>query len=282
MTSTQEGAVRFFRPGKVVLGLAGWFLAGNLSLSAAPITTSAHKTHPVSPEIHEFRAFLRGGPGHWATSQLMAVPDGVHVRHKDGQLKDNLTVDYLMWVRDRHPLAFDHNHPRLGRQLAVAQEEWGTQFVTFKTKHDKAESIHAMTTTTTATVMTSPSSTTPSGHAQVVDPPAPHSAIVSTSGVQVFPAASHTPQLEAEILAPPLMPAISTLPPPTIFNPPISQEISTSSVVTTNVQTAPELLGPAPVPEPSSVLLALLLFAAAAGWKGLRLRGLRWNCRVAG
>jgi hypothetical protein len=246
--------------------------------------TSGHKTHPVSPQIREFEAFLRKGPGHWATNHLMEVPDGVHLRYKDGQLKDNLTVDYVMWVRDRHPLAFDHNHPRLGRQLAAAQEEWGTQFVTFKTKHDKAESIHAMTATTTTTVATSPSSTTASGQAQVADPPAPHSAIVSTSGVQLFPKTSHAPQLEAEILAPPLSPAmaISALPPPTIFNPPISQEISTSSVVTTNVQTAAEFLGPTPVPEPSSVLLALVLFAAAAGWKTLGSRRLRWDCRVAG
>jgi hypothetical protein len=297
MTFTQECAVRFFRPGKVVLGLAGWFLAGNLSLSAAPITTSGHKTHPVSPEMSAFEAFLRGGPGHWATSQLMPVPAGDHVRHKDGQLKDNLTVDYVMWVRDQHPRHFDHNHPRLGKQLAAAQAEWGTQFLVFPTKHHKgaqAESIHAMTSTpaTATTTTTTTSHTTASSpvKAQVVDPPAPRSAIVSTSGAQLFPAAAstaigHAPQVALETLVPPpLTPAlsVSALPPPRGFNPPITREISSSSVATANVQTATELLAPTPAPEPASVLVTVLLFAAAAGWKSLRSRGLRWDCRVTG
>jgi hypothetical protein len=293
MTSTQECAVRFFRPGKVVLGLAGWFLVGNLSLSAAPITTSGRKHHPASAEIGEFHAYLREGPGHWATSQLMKVPDGVHVRYKDGQLKDNLAVDYVMWVRDQHPKHFDHNHPTLGKQLEAAQAEWGTQFFVFPTKHHKgaqAESIHAMTTTSSTATSTSTSSSSPTVHAQVVDPPSPaegsatpRSAIVSSSGAQLFPAIStataHSPQVALETLAP----AISTLPPPSGFNPKITREISSSSVVTTNHQVIPELLSaPSDVPEPSSVLLTFLLFGAAAGWKGLRSKGLRWNCRIAG
>jgi hypothetical protein len=298
MKSTHVCAVRFFRPRKVALGLAGWFLAGNLSTSAAPIKTSAHKTHPVSAQVSEFEAFLKGGPGHWATTQPMKVPDGVHVRNKDGQLKDNLVVDYVMWMRDRHPIHFDHEHPKLGKQLAEAQAERGTQFLVFTTKHDKAaqaESIHAMTTTTaagTATVKATPS-TVAAVQAQVLDPPstapvfpAPRAAIVSASGAQLFPATRaaivNSPQLEAEVLAPPMTPAISALPPPGGFNPPISQEISSSSVVTSNVQLAPEFLGPAPVPEPSPLLVTFLLFSAAAGWKGWRSRGLRGDRRVVG
>jgi hypothetical protein len=303
MTSTQECAVRFFRPGKVLLGLAGWFVVGNLSLSAAPITTSGHKHHPVSDQIHEFQAYLEGGPGHWATSQLMQVPDGVHVRYKDGQLKNNLAVDYVMWVRDQHPKHFDHNHPTLGKQLEAAQDDWGTQFFVFPTKHHKgaqAESIHAMTTTSSTGTSTSTSPTTssssPSVQARVVDPPSPaqgsgsatpRSAIVSSSGAQLFPAISaataHSPQVALETLAPPMTPAISVLPPPSAFNPPITQEISSSSVVTTNHQViAEQLSAPSAVPEPSSALLAFLLFGAAAGWKGLRSKGLRWSCRIAG
>jgi hypothetical protein len=299
MTSTQECAVRFFRPGKVVLGLAGWFLIGNLSLSAAPITTSGHKHHPVSDQIGEFQAYLKGGPGHWATSQLMKVPDGVHVRYKDGQLKNNLAVDYVMWVRDQHPKHFDHNHPTLGKQLEAAQAEWGTQFFVFPTKHHKgaqAESIHAMTTTSSTATATSPttSSSSPAVQAHVVDPPSsaqgsatPRSAIVNASGAQLFPtisaATAHSPQVALETLAPPMTPAISALPSPSAFNPPLAQEISSSSVVTTNHQViAEQLSAPSAVPEPSSVLLTFLLFGVAAGWKGLRPRGLRWSCRADG
>jgi hypothetical protein len=217
----------------------------------------------------------------------MKVPDGVHVRYKDGHLKDNLAVDYVMWVRDRHPIHFDREHPRLGKQLAEAQAEWGTQFLVFHTKHDKAaqaESIHAMKSTAATSAPTSTASSA-SVQAQVLDSPstaqafpAPRSAIVNSSGTQLFPSPStaivNSPQLAAETLLPPTTPAVSNLPPPSGFNPPFSQETSTSSVVSSNVQAFPELLSAAPIPEPSSVLLTLLLFGTAAGWKGLRSRRL--------
>jgi hypothetical protein len=256
-----------------VLGLAGWLLVGNLSISAAPITGSAHKSHPVSGQISAFEAFLKGGPAHWARNQLMEVPDGVHVRNKHGQLKDNLTIDYVMWVRDQHPLYFDRHHPRLGRQLAAAQADWGTSFLVFPTKHEKAahaESIHAMTTTSTTSSSSTGSSS--STQAQVLDPPSTgqpkpttvaRSAIVDSAGTQLFPANSTPPS------------SVANLPAPVGYAPLFAQEISSSSVVTSNLQLGAQVVNPAPIPEPSSVLLAALLFGSAAGWKALHSRGLR-------
>src|SRR5262249_45112956 len=111
MASIQRCDGRWDRTGRVVLGLVGWCLAANLSTSAAPIKSAGHKHHSHPHPDTEFEAFLEGGPGHWATSHLMSVPDGVHVRNKHGELKNNLAVDYVMWVRDRHPNYFDRHHP---------------------------------------------------------------------------------------------------------------------------------------------------------------------------
>jgi hypothetical protein len=215
----------------------------------------------------------------------MEVPDGVHVRNKHGELKDNLAVDYVMWVRDRHPRHFDHHHPTLGKLLEEAQAERGTQFLWFTSTRHKttvAESIHAMVT---------PTASSSSVHAPVIDPstttktvPEPTSAIIDSSGARLFPAPAATivqsPHIALETLAPPTTPGVSDLPPPSGFNPPLVQEISSSSVVSSNIHAVPEILSGAPVPEPSSALLAFLFFGGAAVWRRSRFRGSRCDLRA--
>jgi hypothetical protein len=236
MTSTNQRALRISPPGKLLLGLAGSFLAGNLSVWAAPIKSAHHTAHQVPAQIQAFDNYLHGGPAHWQSSQLMKVPSGVHVRTAGGRLKDNLTVDYVMWVRDRHPITFDRNHPTLGRMLEAAQAEHGTEFFVFTAKHDKAtkaESIHAMSTPAATSASTS------SLEAQILQSPitsrvlpTPKSVILESSGVShVFPA-SRAPVLEAQ-------------------------------------QIAPE------TPEPTSVFVTLLLFGSALSWKCWNNRSLR-------
>src|SRR5438105_1829322 len=101
MTLTHESVESFRRPRRVVLGLAGWslFLAGGLSASAAPLTSVHVKSHHSSHPITAFEAYLNGGPAHWAKTQLMELPSGVKLTKHHGQLKNNLVVDYVMWVR---------------------------------------------------------------------------------------------------------------------------------------------------------------------------------------
>src|SRR5437868_6085308 len=74
------------------------------------------------------------------------------------------------------------------------------------------------------------------------------------------------PNVALRTLLPPTAPAVRDLPPPRGFDPPITREISTSSVVTTNLVPGQQSLegSPAPVPEPSSLALALLLCGAVA------------------
>ena len=217
-----------------MLGLVGWCLAGNLSVLAAPIKSGHHPVDQVPAQIQAFDAYLDGGAAHWQSSPLMKVPSGVHLRSADGHLKDNLAVDYMMWVRDRHPIHFDRNHPTLGRLLEAAQTERGTAFFLFTSTHDKAaqaESIHAMSTST--------SGSSSSLEAQILEPPntprvfpSPTSAILDSSGMaRMFPAA------RAVVLE--------------------AQQIAFAT------------------PEPPSVLMTLLLFGSAAGWKCRRNRGLR-------
>jgi hypothetical protein len=209
----------------------------------------------------------------------MAIPDGVNLTKHHGQLKNNLVVDYVMWIRDRHPAAFDHRHPVLGPKLAAAQELRGTQFLVFSTRHNpststQAESIHAMATTgspasSTATATLSTATGTKSLSAVQAE------ALLSPAGIQVFRAPKsailQSPNVALETLAPPSGGDLSTPKPLDVFH----RVISSSSVVSTNFPLAQQSLegSPAPIPEPSSLGLTLLLFASAACWKGWRARG---------
>jgi hypothetical protein len=69
--------------------------------------------------------------------------------------------------------------------------------------------------------------------------------------------------------------ALEQLTPPTPPSGNLSEEILSSSVVTTNSAPAQQALegSPAPVPEPSTVTLTLLVFGASACWH-------RWWARV--
>jgi len=213
---------------RVLLLAVGWFLAGHPPVvSAAPLT--------------RFEQFLAGGPAHWSTTHLMTIPQDVKLTHADGTLRDNLAVQYVMWERDRNPIYFDHRHPVLGPLLANMEQLHGSQFLSMTHAHGhsaQAQAIHAESTTQTQTQAQTQS--TGSG----------------TPEAQVLTAASLTP-------------SVSDLPSPGGFYPPIAEEISSSSVVTTNVGafSESEIGNPAPVPEPSTLAMALLLFATALGWK---------------
>jgi hypothetical protein len=92
-------------------------------------------------------------------------------------------------------------------------------------------------------------------------------------------ASSSSPQAEM------LMPSLSNLPGPGGFHPPLAQEISSYSVVTSQGLTRPQsLLGsPAPVPEPSSWAVALLFWVSASGWMRRRhVRRGQQDCQVSG
>jgi hypothetical protein len=213
-----------------ILALAGLLLAGNLSVSAAP--------------IKNFREFLVGGPGHWATTQLMEVPSG-----------------------DHHPVAFDRRHPVLGPMLAEAQELRGTNFVVSPAKSGhsaRAESIHAMVgssktsshaASTQAGAGTQPPSVT-TAQARTVEPS--HDATVVL------------PHVALQEMVPPAVPTTGG------FTPSIHQEISSSSVVSSNCFPGLQQTlegSPEAIPEPSTVALTLLLFGSAACWNRRRSGG---------
>jgi hypothetical protein len=271
MTSLQVRAIPFGRKRRVVAALAACFLTGNLSVSAAPIKRPHPIAHQVPAQIQTFDVYLDGGPSHWQSTQLMKIPQGVPLRSSDGQLLDNRAVDYVMWVRDRHPIHFDRIHPALGGLLEAAQAERGTEFFVFTPKRGKAaeaESIHAM----------SAFSSTPSVEAQVLLPPngprvspEPSSAIVDSSGItQIFPV-SQAAVIEAQQIGstPPATPAAGT------FSSDVARQISSSSALSTTVQAIPELLSQLEAPEPSSVFTSCLLFGSAVSWKCWRNKRLR-------
>jgi hypothetical protein len=234
------------RRGRVGLVLAGWFLAG-------PIASA-----PASP-LTKFEQFLAGGPAHWSTTRPMAVPSDVPLTQHQGKghpsLREGLAAQYAMWQRDKNPAAFDRHHPVIGPMLASYEHEHATPFLWFATKANKAptnqaEAIHAdgaSTNTSTGTATSADAST-----------------------------GTSTPHVALEVMPPSQTPVASPLLAEEGFNPPFTREISSSSVVTTNV---PELEqqslqeSPAPVPEPSTMATALVLFAAAACWKARHLRG---------
>jgi hypothetical protein len=195
--------------------------------------------------LTEFQQFLAGGPAHWATTHLMEVPADARLTWHDGkqlELRNNLTVDYVMWERDRHPGHFDRHHPILGPMLAAKQDAEGTPFTWFTSKHAGAtgpDAIHA-----------------DSG-------PATHSVPQVAGNLR--------PRIALETLPSPSTPSVSDLPSPGGYNPPLSREISSTSVVNMNAP-AEELLhlSPEAVPEPSSWLMTLLLLGAGAGWQAWR------------
>jgi hypothetical protein len=181
--------------------------------------------------LTQFEQFLAGGPARWSTTHPMAIPQGVKLTDLDGTLKDNLAVQYVMWQRDRHPASFDQRHPVLGPLLAEMQNTHGTQFLWIASRQGnsaQAQAIHA----------DSASSSSPQAQRSVM------------------------PQAEM------LMLSLSNLPAPGGFHPPLAQEISSYSVVTSHVLKRQQLLlgSPAPVPEPSSWAAALLLYVSVRGW----------------
>jgi hypothetical protein len=216
--------------------------------------------------LTEFQQFLAGGPAHWATTHLMEVPADARLTWHHGKqlgLRNNLTVDYVMWERDRHPGDFDRHHPILGPMLAAKQDAEGTPFTWFASKHARAnhpDAIHADSGSA------SRSDSVPGAQAQTLQPTA-------ISPVLTMPrvTANLQPQVALETLQSPSTPSVSDLPPPGRYQPPLSREISSTSVVGRNVP-AEELLhvSPEAVPEPSSWLMMLLLFGAGAGWQAGR------------
>jgi hypothetical protein len=208
--------------------------------------------------LTEFQQFLTGGPAHWATTHLKEVPADARLTWHDGkqlELRNNLTVDYVMWERDRHPGDFDRHHPILGPMLAAKQDAEGTPFTWFTSKHARAnhpDTIHADSLL--------------NAQAQTLQPAA-------ISPVLTMPrvTANLQPQVAVETLQSPSAPAVSDLPPPGGDHPPLSREIASTSVASRNVA-AEELvqLSPEAVPEPSSWLMTLLLFGAGAGWQAWR------------
>jgi hypothetical protein len=269
VTMTKIRAIHLTSLGTTVLGVSGWFLAGDASVVAAPIKSLHVPDQHLSEEIQTFDAYLKGGPGHWQAGPLMKIPSGVHLRSSDGQLKTDRAVGYALWVRDRHPIQFDRNHPALGRLLESAQSERGTEYFVSTPKSDRAarvESIHALSRSTTAL------------EAQVLAPvdtpqifPSARRSTLEPSGASQAILPARAAVLEAQQLAPPTPAA----PEAASVNSQLAQEISSASVVSTNVQAIPEILRPTETPEPASVLTTLLLFGSAASWKGWKNRALR-------
>jgi hypothetical protein len=250
MIETKRNADRSLSAWKVVLGLAVGLLAGSLPASADPISSIKDALDKInfpgfdsSSRTKEFQTFLAGGPDLWSRTRLLKIPEGTPVLKPSGELRNNRVVEYLAWGRDRNPALFDRRHPVLGAKLAAAGSLKGAQ-----------------------------APTTPAGTGGAATIPA------GTNGAGSTPA---TPQ--AQMLQPPRI-ALETLTPPipsTGFNPPLTQELSSSSVVTTNVIEPIEQSqeggsgSPAPIPEPSTVALMLLLFGAAACWNRGRSGGRR-------
>src|SRR4051794_2547092 len=127
---------RYFTTRQVVLGLVGWFLAGNLSVPAAPIRSV--KKADRSPDREglassnrdrDFDAVLAGGPDRRTNRLLMRDPAGASVLDPDGVLRRNRVVKHLALERAQHPVRFDRRHPILGPMLAAAEDAKGTQFL---------------------------------------------------------------------------------------------------------------------------------------------------------
>ena len=217
----------------VIVAIAGGLLFGSVPATAAPISA--------------FRSYLAAGPGHWATTPLMEVPTGVHVRNDRGQLKSNRVVEYVSWVRAHNPVVFDHRHPILGPMIDETQEVRGANFATHAATSARANRAETILSLATRASQAAPTVTTT--QAQIIE--APHKTTIVL------------PHVALEQLDPVTIPASGSVASP------IVQEISTSSVVSSNVfpPQAQALEGsPAAIPEPSTLALALTLFGAAACW----------------
>jgi hypothetical protein len=195
---------------------------------------------PVSAgPINDLEASLRASRKQLVATRLMEARAAAHVRKVELELRAQRDVNRLTWVRDHHPAAFDHRHPIVGALLSAAQGVKGTSFSA------KTEAIHA----------TALESKTATPQAQMLETP-----------LQVVTAPPHVALQEF----------IPPVPSTGRFYPPISEEHSSASVVSSTYLPAQgqSLEGsPEPIPEPTSIALMLLLFGSAARWGRRRARG---------